>query len=305
MTYGLLLLFEHQEDFQSTLNKQTSLIKLFDKVIDRVWVTEHHYHPMRVNSSPLMILNHLLQHTQKELGVATLLLGLYDPVYAAESISMLSHLSQRKIHIGVAKGGRSEVKNSHLNLTEESARRFMLRNLNTIQPILRNEKVHYQTKAFTLSPLTKHPIEFSVASLNDDVLQYAALHNLPLMAGHKWSLEEIQQMILTYKLFHPHNKEPKIILSRMFCPTNDKQAVIQSIKEQTDKNRALVAQFNPNHEPKKLNETIFDENLIGTIDEIHTKIEGFKSLGVEHIILRPIINKLNPIDIEKTLGVSL
>ncbi|RXJ60910.1 LLM class flavin-dependent oxidoreductase [Candidatus Marinarcus aquaticus] len=305
MTYGLLLLFEHQENLQSTLNKQINLIKLFDKVIERVWVTEHHYHPMRVNSAPLMILNHLIQHTQKELGVATLLLGFYDPVYTAENISMLSHLAQRKIHIGVAKGGRSEVKNSHLNLTEQSARHFMLQNLNTIQPILRNEKVHYQTKAFTLSPQVNHPIEFSVASLNDDVIQYAALHDLPLMAGHKWSLDEIQQMILTYKLFHLHNKKPKIILARIFCPTHDKQTVIQSIKEQTDKNRALVAQFNPNHEPKQLNEVIFEESLIGSIDEIHSKINHLKSLGVEHIILRPVMNKLNTNDIEKTLGVLL
>ena len=98
MTFGLLLLFEHQNDFQDTLQKQLNLIKLFDKVIDRVWVTEHHYNPLRVNSAPLMILNHIAKYTNKDLGIATLLLGLYDPVYTAESIFMLSNLINRGIN---------------------------------------------------------------------------------------------------------------------------------------------------------------------------------------------------------------
>ncbi len=50
ITFGLLLLFEHQNDFQNTLEKQLSLIKLFDKVVNTIWVTEHHYNPLRINS---------------------------------------------------------------------------------------------------------------------------------------------------------------------------------------------------------------------------------------------------------------
>ena len=304
MTFGLLLLFEYQNDFQDTLQKQLNLIKLFDKVIDRVWVTEHHYNPLRVNSAPLMILNHIAKYTNKDLGIATLLLGLYDPVYTAESISMLSNLINRKLYIGIAKGGRSEVKNSHLNLTEELARKYLLSNLKTIQPLLKNESIIFNTKEFTLSPKTDKPIEFSIASLNEELIKYSALQNIPLMAGHKWSIEKIKKMILIYEKHHPTNQKPSIILSRMFCPTTNKKDVIESVKENMTKQRKIVSKFNKNHEPKLLDEMIFEESLIDTKEEIQKKLAFFKSLGVTHIILRPIDYQLNSNNIEFALGIK-
>lgn len=304
MTFGLLLLFEHQNDFQDTLEKQLNLIKLFDKVIDRVWVTEHHYNPLRVNSTPLMILNHIAKYTNKDLGIATLLLGLYDPVYTAESISVLSNLINRKLYIGTAKGGRSEVKNSHLNLTEELARKYLLSNLKIVQPLLKNESVIFNTKEFCISPKTNKPIELSIASLNEELIKYAALQNIPLMAGHKWSIEKIKNMILIYEKYHPTNQKPSIILSRMFCPTANKKEVIESIKENTIKQRKIVSKFNKNHEPKILDKKIFEESLIDTKEEIQNKLLFFKDLGVTHIILRPIDYQLNSNDIKISLGIK-
>ena len=304
MTFGLLLLFEHQNDFQNTLEKQLSLIKLFDKVVNTIWVTEHHYNPLRINSSPLMILNYIATHTNKDLGIATLLLGLYDPIYIAEDISTLSNLSNRKLFIGTAKGGRSEIKNSHLNLTENLAREYLIKNLNIVQPLLKNEQIKFNNKEFIISPKITKPIEFSIASLNEEVIKYAALHNMPLMAGHKWNLEKIKNMISTYQYYHPKNHKPSIILSRMFCPTQNKEKTIESIKENMRQHRVAVVKFNKNHESKILDEQIFEESLIGTPKEIQNKIEFFKKLGVRHIILRPIIHQLNSNDIEIALNLS-
>lgn len=304
ITFGLLLLFEHQNDFQNTLEKQLSLIKLFDKVVNTIWVTEHHYNPLRINSSPLMMLNYIATHTNKDLGIATLLLGLYDSVYIAESISLLSNLSNRKLYVGTAKGGRSEVRNSHLNLDENSARKRLINNLKIVQPLLKNKQILYNTKEFKIFPKVNKEIEFSIASLNEEVIKYAALHNMPLMAGHKWNLEKIKNMILTYQYYHPKNHKPSIILSRMFCPTQNKEKVIESIKEKMKQHRKTVVKFNKNHESKILDEQIFEESLIGTPKEIQNKIEFFKKLGVRHIILRPIIDYINPNDIEIALNLS-
>lgn len=304
MTFGLLLLFEHQNDFQNTLEKQLSLIKLFDKVVNTIWVTEHHYNPLRINSSPLMILNYIATHTNKDLGIATLLLGLHDPIYIAEAISVLSNLSNRKLFIGTAKGGRSEIKNSHLNLTEKLARKYLIKNLDLIQPLLKNEQIKFNKKEFIISPKSIKPIEFSIASLNEELIKYAALHNMPLMVGHKWNLEKIKNLISTYRYYHPKNYKPSIILSRMFCPTNNKKSVIESIKENMTIHRTVVSQFNKNHEPKVLDNQIFEDSLIGTTKEIQTKIGFFRKLGVTHIILRPIIYQLNSNDIEVSLNLS-
>lgn len=304
MTFGLLLLFEHQNDFQNTLEKQLSLIKLFDKVVNTIWVTEHHYNPLRINSSPLMILNYIATHTNKDLGIATLLLGLHDPIYISEAISVLSNLSNRKLFIGTAKGGRSEIKNSHLNLTEKLARKYLIKNLDVIQPLLKNEQIKFNKKEFIISPKSIKPIEFSIASLNEELIKYAALHNMPLMVGHKWNLEKIKNLISTYRYYHPKNYKPSIILSRMFCPTNNKKSVIESIKENMTIHRTVVSQFNKNHEPKVLDNQIFEDSLIGTTKEIQTKIGFFRKLGVTHIILRPIIHQLNSNDIEVSLNLS-
>ena len=304
MTFGLLLLFEHQNDFQNTLEKQLSLIKLFDKVVNTIWVTEHHYNPLRINSSPLMILNYIATHTNKDLGIATLLLGLHDPIYIAEAISVLSNLSNRKLFIGTAKGGRSEIKNSHLNLTEKLARKYLIKNLDLIQPLLKNEQIKFNKKEFIISPKSIKPIEFSIASLNEELIKYAALHNMPLMVGHKWNLEKIKNLISTYRYYHPKNYKPSIILSRMFCPTNNKKSVIESIKENMTIHRTVVSQFNKNYEPKVLDNQIFEDSLIGTTKEIQTKIGFFRKLGVTHIILRPIIHQLNSNDIEVSLNLS-
>ncbi len=288
MTFGLLLLFEFDKDFERTLQNQLDLIKVFDKVVDTIWVTEHHYSPIRLNSNPLMILNHLIEHTDKDLGIATLLLSLYDPVYISEAISLLSNLSKRKIYIGAAKGGRSEVKNSHLNLKEESARERLLHTFDLVTKLAKNQTITLNDKDINISPKFNSNVEFSLASLNEKVIAYAAKNNLPLMAGHKWNLEQINEMRSIYKKHHAKKQFPKIILSRIFAITQNKEKAVNTIKENTSRNRALVSTFNKNHEPKELDEKIFEESLIGTIEQIGTKLEYFKSIGVIHVILRPV-----------------
>lgn len=304
MKFGLLLLFEYEEDFQNSLKKQLELIKLYDDFIDTIWVTEHHYNPLRINSTPLMLLNHLATHTNKNLGVATLLLGLYDPVYISENISMLGNLTNRKLFIGIAKGGRSEVKNSHLNLNEKLARKNLIKKYKVVKPLLDNKTISFKKKEFFISPKVTNKIEFSVASLHDKLIKFAAQNDLPLMAGHKWSIKKIEDLICTYQSFHKKNQKPKIILSRMFCPTNDKQNIISSIKEKMQKQKELVKKFNKNHETKILDETIFDESLIGSPKEIKEKIEFFKNLGIEEIILRPISEQINLKDIKATIEIK-
>lgn len=304
MKFGLLLLFEYEESFQNSLKKQLELIKLYDEIIDTIWVTEHHYNPLRINSNPLMILNHLAPYTNKNLGIATLLLGLYDPIYISEAISILSNLTNKKLFIGIAKGGRSEIKNSHLNLNEELARKYLLKNFKIVKPFLENKTILFKKKEFFISPKMTNEIEFSIASLNDELIKFAARNNLPLMAGHKWSIKKIEELIYTYQSFHKKNQKPKIILSRIFCPTNDKQNIINSIKEKIQKQREIIKKFNKNHETKNLDETIFDESLIGTNKEIKEKIEFFKSLGVVEIILRPTSNQIDLTNIKTTLKIK-
>lgn len=302
MKFGLLLLFEYEENFQNSLKKQLELIKLYDDFINTIWVTEHHYNPLRINSTPLMILNHLAPYTNKNLGIATLLLGLYDSVYISEAISILSNLTNKKLLIGITKGGRSEVKNSHLNLDEELARKNLIKNYKVVKPLLDNKTILFKKKEFFISPKVTNKIEFSIASLNEDLIKFAAKHDLPLMAGHKWNIKKIEALICTYQSFHKKNHKPKIILSRMFCPTNDKQNIISSIKEKMKRQKELVKKFNKNHETKNLDETIFEESLIGSIDEIKEKIEFFKTLGVEEIILRPVCENINFDEIKKALN---
>ncbi len=302
MKFGLLLLFEFEKDFQTTLNNQLNLINIFDKVIDTIWVTEHHYSPIRINSNPLMILNHLVSYTNKDLGIATLLLSLYDSVYITEAISMLSNFSKRKIYIGGAKGGRSEVKNSHLSLSENSARKRLVSTIDSVIKLSRNETIELNSKSINISPKFDYEVEFSIASLNEGLIIYAALNNLPLMAGHKWSLKQIDGMINIYKKYHHKKQAPKIILSRMFAITLNKEKTIKRIKENMAKNRLLVSKFNKYHEPKELDEKIFEESLIGSKEEIKTKLDYFKSIGVFHLILRPVKEEINQKNIEECIG---
>jgi len=53
-----------------------------------------------------------------------------------------------------------------------------------------------------------------------------------------------------------------------------------------------------------LDETIFDESLIGSSKEIKEKIEFFKNLGIEEIILRPISEQINLKDIKATIEIK-
>lgn len=81
MTFGLLILFKYQNDYQDTLQNQLNLIKLFDKVIDRIWVIEHHYNSLRANSAPLIILNPIAKCTNNikfALGIKMIILNLLN-----------------------------------------------------------------------------------------------------------------------------------------------------------------------------------------------------------------------------------
>ncbi len=293
MTKGLLLLFENKGgDFGETLDSELELVSKFDGIIDTVWVSEHHCNPLKLNPNPLWILTYLARNTNLNLGTATLLLAFYDPLYIAEAISLLSNLTDKKLLIGVAKGGRSEVKNSHLCLSENLAREKLIQNLNLVNQLLNNEEIDLNSKEIKLSPKAKIKPQFLVASLNEEVIKFSAQHSLPLMAGDKWSLSDIENLKQTYKNYHPQQQEPELILSRLFYPTKNKKSAIQEIKSNIALNRKKVSKFNKTHEPKEINDEVYKDSLIGDLIEYKEKLEFFKEFGVTHLILKPAFKEL-------------
>lgn len=282
MNIGLILMFDATEgQTPATVYEQSmEYAKLAEYAgCSTLWLTEHHGKKNRLCPSIPLMMSYLANHTKLELGAATILLSHYTPRHIAEEIGMLSNMYPHRFSFGFARGGNGEVE-LHDGGNESVARSTMLKHLDELKGYLLNS-----VESESHPKPTSNPPLF-VASRDDDVLRYAAEHDMGIMAGHKWSLDEVEDAMNRYRKYHKQNKTPQTVLSRYFLIKDDNEKAIQKIIEDTAQRKAKNNKSNENSKNPLRPELLDTESLVGSTEKAKKMLQKYRDIGITDLALR-------------------
>lgn len=268
----------HGQDTATVYRQTLESVRLAESGgFSSLWLTEHHGKNNRLCPSIPLMMSYLAQHTQLELGAATILLSHYSPRQIAEEMGMLSNMYPNQFAFGFAKGGNGEVE-LHDGGDEEKARRTMVKHLSELQNFLADTAKEGRYP----KPAAKLPL--FIASKDDETVRYAAKHDMGIMAGQKWTLDEVQSVMRRYEEHHPQGKTPETLLSRYFLIGEDNEAVEKVISDTATRK----AKNNKTGEPKNplRKEVLEDESPVGSLKKAQALFECYRDMGISRLALR-------------------
>lgn len=181
------------ESIPGFLASRADLVAALEEVgVSSVWVTEHHFDPMSLSASPLLLLAHWAVRTQRiQLGVAAVLAAGRSPALLAEEIALLSQLAPGRIALGFAKGGPFEAQKRAFGWGSEQARADMRAVVDAVLDLLHPQPAAAQTAApdAALQPPLHGRVPMFVASRDPDTLAWAARRGLGWMSAQFWPLD--------------------------------------------------------------------------------------------------------------------
>ncbi|MGE4431281.1 MAG: LLM class flavin-dependent oxidoreductase [Sphingobium sp.] len=100
---------------------------------DAVFMLEHHFSNYYPAPSPLLFLSHIAAHCPKlGLGTGVLVLPWYQPLRVVSELNMLSHLTDRELHIGIGRGN-AKLEYEAFGIDQDHGREMLEEGLRFIQ----------------------------------------------------------------------------------------------------------------------------------------------------------------------------
>jgi alkanesulfonate monooxygenase SsuD/methylene tetrahydromethanopterin reductase-like flavin-dependent oxidoreductase (luciferase family) len=169
---------------------------------EQVWLTEHHFNAFSISASILPLLAYLAAKTVRiGLGAGAVLLPFHDPVRVAEDVATIDALSERRLLLGVGRGGPFPDQNRHFKIETAKSRERLYESLDLIEKVLAGEKVdhagaHYQYKDLTVFPRpVRAVLPVWLAGMAEESLELAASRGYGLMAPSAAPVSRIQAML--------------------------------------------------------------------------------------------------------------
>lgn len=281
MNFGFILMFDGSQ------GQSTKLV--YDETIEyiraselagfsTIWLTEHHGKSNRLCPSIPLMMSHLSSYTDLELGAATILLSHYDARHIAEKIGLLSNLAKNNFLYGFARGGNGEVL-LHDDGDECKARDEMIKKITELFNHLNN----HTDGSF---PKPTQEQKFFLASKDDTAVRYAAEHDLGVMAGQKWTLDEVRAVRDKYSAYHPQHKPPELMLSRYLLINKNENDAIDRIRLETERRKMQKSkQIYDDKNPLK-EWVLANESPVGPIEKAEKLFQTYKDLGVNRLAFR-------------------
>lgn len=122
-----------------------------------IWAAEHHFSNYASITNPLLYLAAVAQRTSTlKVGSMAVVLPLHHPVRVAEEITMLDHLSQGRVEIGLARG-YSRYEYGGLGVSLEHSPQAMADGITTLQTALSQTDVSFDGLGYLAEPRTITP----------------------------------------------------------------------------------------------------------------------------------------------------
>jgi limonene 1,2-monooxygenase len=171
------------EDPTSALHRDLRLVQHLDELgFDEAWIGEHHSAGTEIIASPEIFIAAAAERTKHiRLGTGVVSLSYHNPLWAAERIVLLDHLTRGRVMLGVGPGSLP-TDSAMIGLNPTDTRELLEENLDIVMRLLRGEAVTAQTRTHNLIDARLHLAPYS-DPLFDVAVAAVASPTGPRLAG--------------------------------------------------------------------------------------------------------------------------
>lgn len=159
MRFGIFLAPFHKPGINPTLALQedTELVQWLDRCgYDEAWLGEHHSAGSEISASPEILIAHCAAQTRHiRLGTGVVSVSYHNPLWVAERIVMLDHLTRGRAMLGVGPGSLP-TDGIMVGLSQNDTRRLLEEGLDVIMRLLRGEAVTFRNERWDLRDARLH-----------------------------------------------------------------------------------------------------------------------------------------------------
>lgn len=160
MRFGIFLAPFHKPGINPTLALQqdTELVQWLDRcTYDEAWLGEHHSAGSEISASPEIFIAHCAAQTRHiKLGTGVVSVSYHNPLWVAERIVMLDHLTRGRVMLGVGPGSLP-TDGVMIGLSQKDTRRLLEEGLDVIMRLLRtDEPVTFRNERWELNDARLH-----------------------------------------------------------------------------------------------------------------------------------------------------
>jgi limonene 1,2-monooxygenase len=133
------------------LQRDLQLVEHLDRLgYDEAWIGEHHSAGSEIIASPEIFIAAAAERTRHiKLGTGVTSVAYHNPLWVADRMVMLDHLTRGRTMLGVGPGSLP-TDSSMIGLTPTDTRELLAENLDIIMALLRGESVTRQTRTHNL-----------------------------------------------------------------------------------------------------------------------------------------------------------
>lgn len=160
MRFGIFLAPFHKPGINPTLalEQDLELVEWLDRcTYDEVWFGEHHSAGSEISASPDIMIAVAAQRTRTiKLGTGVVSVSYHNPLWVAERIVQLDHLTRGRVMLGVGPGSLP-TDGAMIGLSQKDTRRLLDEGLDVIMRLLTSEEpVTFQNERWTLQDARLH-----------------------------------------------------------------------------------------------------------------------------------------------------
>jgi limonene 1,2-monooxygenase len=160
MRFGIFLAPFHKPGINPTLALQqdTELVQWLDRCgYDEAWFGEHHSAGSEISADPNIFIAHCAAQTRHiRLGTGVVSVSYHNPLWVAERIVMLDHLTRGRAMLGVGPGSLP-TDGIMIGISQKDTRRLLEEGLDIIMRLLRSEEpVNFENERWTLKDARLH-----------------------------------------------------------------------------------------------------------------------------------------------------
>lgn len=160
MRFGIFLAPFHKPGINPTLalEQDLELVQWLDRCdYDEVWFGEHHSAGSEISADPMLMIATASQRTRHiKLGTGVVSVSYHNPLWVAERIVQLDHLTRGRVMLGVGPGSLP-TDAAMVGLTQEHTRRLLAEGLDIMTRLIRtDDPVTFQNDRWILQDARLH-----------------------------------------------------------------------------------------------------------------------------------------------------
>lgn len=245
MHVGKSIFFQNPDEDRSDSELYKHEIALGDQAealgFESLWIAEHHFGGYDVSPNVLQLLTYFAARTEKvRLGSSVVVLPWHEPLRVAEEISVLDHLSNGRLILGIGRGlGRHEFEGFRLNMGQ-SRQRFQEYAAGILDAfdtgVIESNGTLWkqppvQLRPAPLAPLRNRTYASSVSPESMDVVAQLGA-GIMVIAQKPWDVTVADVQKYSERFVELNGAEPPKPLLMSFVTVHESEAAAQELHEE-------------------------------------------------------------------------